>query len=570
MARVPLVDPVFYATVPATFARDRDYFLYGEDGETLASVHDAKSAGSTVALPLRTNEGGIPLRSADGSLCWVEPGEYIREVDGQRQPVVIGTGAGQPLDTDLTAIAALAPEDGAVIIRSGGSWTQLAKGGTGQQLVVRNDGTVAWTDAPTFNVKAWGAVGNGTTDDAAAIQAAINAASTAGGGLVNGFTTHKIGSTVEPKANVSLKGAGPRSKITLANGANCDMFKSANAGSGGADFSLIEDLWLDGNKTNNASGGRGVDLDGRRTYVNRLWISNCKSDGLRIRRSATQLSNAEGASDQIVTDAYAFNNDGNGIVSETNDASFSHCRAAANALAGFLTAAGSSATVFNDCHAWGAAEYGFNMEGSFDCVNCQAEGASDAEVRVTSGGRWIGGRVFVAGTPANVPGFLIVENTSTLVTRGVLIKETGTGGAFKALGASAGSGSSFDFLLEGGESVAFTKAEGASWSTNIAIEPILRGSTKIGEPPGANTIASANELTLTSNNRFFAISGTTEVKKIKATYAGHIVTLRFTSTAKIVDGENLKLAGSFEGAADRTITLACDATNWYETGRSTN
>lgn len=418
-------------------------------------------------------------------------------------------------------------------------------------------------EAVFVNVKTEGAKGDGTTDDRSAIQAAINTAATAGGGVVFfPAGTYKLGGALELKEKVTLKGVGPASKLELNNTVNTDVIKSAGVGAGGADFTIIEDLWIDGNKANNATGGCGVNLDGRRTAGMRVWISNCKEEGLKVRRTATQLSNELGASDQIFWDIYAFNNEKNGIVTETNDVSFSQCRAAANKEAGFKTASGSSATVFNDCHAWGAAEYGFNFEGSFDCVNCQAEGASVGEVRCKSGGRWTGGRVFVAGTPTNVPGFLIVENASQVQAYGVNIKETGTGGAFKAMAASAGSGSVFDFLLEGGTSTAFTVEAGGSWSGNIEIRPILRGSTTIGTPPGPNSIASAEEITLTSNNKFFTITGTVEIKKIKATYAGHVVALKFSSTAKLVSGNNLKFE-TVTGAENKMVTLACDGTNWY-------
>lgn len=56
---------------------------------------------------------------------------------------------------------------------------------------------------------AYGATGNGTTNDAAAIQAAINAAEAAGGGIVY-FPpgTYRIGTRIELKSGVSLVGAG--------------------------------------------------------------------------------------------------------------------------------------------------------------------------------------------------------------------------------------------------------------------------------------------------------------------------------------------------------------------------
>lgn len=92
---------------------------------------------------------------------------------------------------------------------------------------------------------------------------------------------------------------------------------------------------------------------------------------------------------------------------------------------------------------------------------------------------------------------------------------------------------------------------------------------------GSQTIptrASAGELRLFGLQNVYTISGTTTITSINASDStpNRRVTLIFTSTAQMTDGSNLKLAGNFTGAADRTITLVCDGTNWFETARSTN
>lgn len=65
-----------------------------------------------------------------------------------------------------------------------------------------------------YNVKAFGAVGDGVTDDTAAIQAAVDAVATAGGGSVFVPAGHYITSSpILMKSNVELYGEGKTSRI---------------------------------------------------------------------------------------------------------------------------------------------------------------------------------------------------------------------------------------------------------------------------------------------------------------------------------------------------------------------
>src|SRR5690606_5526889 len=67
-----------------------------------------------------------------------------------------------------------------------------------------------------YNVLAYGAAGNGSDDDTLAVQEALDAANSAGGGVV--FLppgTYKI-TTLEAFANITLRGAGQKSIISWA------------------------------------------------------------------------------------------------------------------------------------------------------------------------------------------------------------------------------------------------------------------------------------------------------------------------------------------------------------------
>jgi hypothetical protein len=67
------------------------------------------------------------------------------------------------------------------------------------------------------------------------------------------------------------------------------------------------------------------------------------------------------------------------------------------------------------------------------------------------------------------------------------------------------------------------------------------------------------------------ISGTTGITSISAVgQIGRTVNLQFADALTVTDGSNLVLNGNFTTAANATLTLTCDGTNWYEVARSTN
>ena len=85
---------------------------------------------------------------------------------------------------------------------------------------------------------------------------------------------------------------------------------------------------------------------------------------------------------------------------------------------------------------------------------------------------------------------------------------------------------------------------------------------------GIPSLASAATVTLPAAGSEFIISGTTDITSVAVSWKGHIVTLSFADVLIFTDGSNLKLAGHFVTADDSTITIMCDGTNWNEVSRS--
>lgn len=98
----------------------------------------------------------------------------------------------------------------------------------------QHKGGAAWSHDPTvtdylaeaavYNVKAYGAKGDGVTDDTAAIQAAINAVPS-GGGIVLLPPGVYLVSTVTLPSNVTLQGSGPSATFIRGSSATADIIQ---------------------------------------------------------------------------------------------------------------------------------------------------------------------------------------------------------------------------------------------------------------------------------------------------------------------------------------------------------
>lgn len=140
------------------------------------------------------------------------------------------------------------------------------------------------------SVKDFGAVGDGVTDDTAAIQAAIDAVYAAGGGKVYlPAGTYIVGSSVLLKNKTSVFGDGFNASIVkLKNNANTNVFRTATdpsvyIGTGNASigehYLTLSDFGIDGNKANNSS-GHGIYAYWYKCVVQNVVISDCVGSGI--------------------------------------------------------------------------------------------------------------------------------------------------------------------------------------------------------------------------------------------------------------------------------------------------
>lgn len=147
---------------------------------------------------------------------------------------------------------------------------------------LNSDGSIKYT----YNVKDYGALGDGATDDTSAINDAITACNAAGGGIVTiPEGTYIIGSGgVVLKSNVILRGVGYSSSLKLkdATTANVIYYPGSQISRAG-----IEYLQVDGNKSGQSNGvdleQYGVAVNGSDCWMDHVWIHDTQ-------RSATFLT----------------------------------------------------------------------------------------------------------------------------------------------------------------------------------------------------------------------------------------------------------------------------------------
>jgi hypothetical protein len=126
-------------------------------------------------------------------------------------------------------------------------------------LTHRWKASLGTTTAKIFNkaiygAYSYGALGDGSTDDTTAIQAALDAAHTAGGGVVALGQGTFIVSQLGLRDGVTLKGVGRNgTTLKLKAGANTDIL-IRNAADTGLNVE-VSDLTVDGNENNNTQGG---------------------------------------------------------------------------------------------------------------------------------------------------------------------------------------------------------------------------------------------------------------------------------------------------------------------------
>jgi hypothetical protein len=271
----------------------------------------------------------------------------------------------------------------------------------GQALIASTSSAAAWSTiggtTAWFNVKNYGAIGNGSANDASAINSALSAANTAGGGVVYiPEGTYVVGSSLTIYSNVSIIGDGYGATIIkLQNSANTDVlvgnnFSSltgTNSTAGVCQF-VVANLTVDGNKTNQSSAGYGIRIYGYDFAIDQVHVRNCYIDGLYTEWGTNGNPPSPDSMEGHFTNLKLHDNNGNGFHHlGPHDSLMSNCISYNNDGIGFWVDATSVATgvglLATNCHSWGNSQtYAWQLDTQAQLANCVGEGATDAQVLI--------------------------------------------------------------------------------------------------------------------------------------------------------------------------------------------
>jgi len=291
-----------------------------------------------------------------------------------------------------------------------------------------------------INVKNYGAVGNGTADDTAAITAALAAAT--GGSTVYFPPGTYLTTTQTLLSGVNIVGAGfGTTTIKLKNSTNADLF-SANTGSialsgsfgsgsnTGVNGFTIRDLTLDGNKANQSSGtSYTLRFYGYGYIIENVAIINGFSGGMQVDWNPT--SSPSVAAEAQLVNVRVYNNNKMGIEwGGPSDSQWTSVNAYLNATINIHICPNAGGIQANGCHTWNAGTgttVGWLVEaGLLLFSNSEAEGEGRANMVILGDyATVVGGAIYAGDLGSTAAGIVIGQAAGQTPITGQILQSAG-------------------------------------------------------------------------------------------------------------------------------------------------
>lgn len=262
-----------------------------------------------------------------------------------------------------------------------------------------------------INVLEFGAKGDGITDDAKAIQEALNKGAESEGSTVfvpSGIFL--IGTPLQIASHTSLSGVAPGLSVLRGKtGSNlASIMTSAEYGVKSVHNVYIQHLGIDGNATNNPTAEDGLKLDLVSSHISDCYIYDCPKVGIfQQQTSGDEELRPYGGPGGFVDNSIVWDCGSAGISWGGHDWCFTNCIAISNETSGFLFREPADACKVLQCHAYGTEEHAFTFEsGYMRFVDCEAEGATVSNVEIKGDNfQWVGGELFRDSEGRGTAGF---------------------------------------------------------------------------------------------------------------------------------------------------------------------
>lgn len=371
-------------------------------------------------------------------------------------------------------------------------------------------GTTPTVTTPYFNVKDYGAVGDGTTDDTSAIQSAINAANTAGGGTVLfPAGTYLISSALTIYSKIDFVGMGRLVSTIHQSSTTVDGLKGVDI-----DSFTMRNMGLQGPGSGTGHGiiiTRSTRANSYRIDVDTAYIRSFGGDGINI-------SNA------IVS---TFSN----VISETNGGYGFN-------LYGVSGGAAGTSCLFSNCYANGNTNNGYHLDTMTYCafVACAADSNPVGYEVVGANGESQGISFLGCGAESSPTGFEINDgrgiglmNCWTYACSGKSFWVTGSAQAITLIGCAENSpatGATASFQVDSGCSAtiidpSFTTATSIAAGTGgkVFSDQYFQNSVGVGVAPNgvAGDLSVADVLHVLSGGTIkFGATGDTDLYRSAA------------------------------------------------------
>lgn len=300
-----------------------------------------------------------------------------------------GFKLGEALDLNTGQIASPAPDSQATDTEMSVALAAERAAQNATYVARAAGSTLVAEPLPFVNVQDFGAMGNGSADDTAAINAAIAAlASTTYGGTIwfpEGNYQTNGGHILPAGPSIHLRGSGPYTTvINRRNGASGDLLTISSTHSGVSQFSIH------GNASGAPASSDGVVLNAAYAYVDNCYIKDNRANGITVGK-------ASGAILYRLTRLLLRTNRGYGVhvvaASGSSDGEWSNVDIGMSGLAGVRLSTGAQQLV--NVHVWQSGleaaspsdKAGFWLNSPNNMLsNCESETNIGAGVQINSAG----------------------------------------------------------------------------------------------------------------------------------------------------------------------------------------